>query len=205
MTNILLIRHGTTDWVDRQILHGISDIPLNERGLRQARQAAGALKGIEAQALYTSPLIRCVQTALEISAVLGLAPVPREGFKELNFGWLEGKPMHDHTTQDSFSLVNLLDYYLHALIRSISGEPMGTFQKRVNGEWDTMLKEHPKGTVVVVGHSAVFNTILMCYFGRDFPPGKTYYTLQPGSITEIHLNADGRACLVRMDDTTHIN
>jgi broad specificity phosphatase PhoE len=205
LTNIILVRHGTTDWVDRHILHGITDIPLNENGLRQARQAAGALKGVKARALYSSPLSRCLQTANEIGAALALDPIPRDGFKELDFGWLEGKPIRDHSSQDFGPLVNLFDHYLHHFVRSVSGESIGAFEKRVNAAWDAVLEENPQGIVIVVGHSAVFNTILIRHFGRNFPPGKTYYTLHPGSFTEIQMDGDGRASLVRMDEAGHIS
>jgi len=204
LNTILLVRHGTTDWVDQHILHGITDIPLNENGLRQARQAASALKGITAHALYTSPLSRCVQTAQEIGGALGMTPLHKEGFKELNFGWLEGRPIRDHSSQEYGYWVNLFDHHLHQFIRRISGESLSAFNQRVTRDWRAILAENPKGTIVVVGHSAVFNSILTNYFGRNFPPGKTYYTLHPGSITEIHLDPDGQAQLVRMDDTAHL-
>ena len=205
MTHIILVRHGTTDWVDRHILHGITDIPLNANGLRQARQAADALKDVQARAMYSSPLSRCLQTAGEIGAILGLEPIPRDGFKEIDFGWLEGKPIRDHSAQDFRPLVNLIDHYLHNFIRSVSGESRTAFEKRVNAAWDAVLGENPLGTVIVVGHSAVFNTILIRHFGRNFPPGKTYYTLHPGSITEIRMARDGRASLVRMGEAGHIS
>ena len=58
MKNLLLVRHGTTDWVDNNILHGITDIPLNANGLRQAREVAEALKHVPARHLYSSSLKR---------------------------------------------------------------------------------------------------------------------------------------------------
>ena len=56
MKTLLLVRHGTTDWVDNNILHGITDIPLNANGLRQAREVAEALKNVPASHLYSSSL-----------------------------------------------------------------------------------------------------------------------------------------------------
>ena len=205
MTTILLIRHGTTNWVDQHILHGITDIPLNENGLRQARQAAGALKDIHARSLYTSPLMRCVQTAEVIGGQLGLPPQPREGLKELNFGWLEGRKFRDHSSQNFSPLVKQIDHYTHYLIRLLTGESMASLRRRVSQEWERILAENPPGsTLVVVGHSAVFNTLLIRCFGSNFPDGNLYYSMQPGSISEIRLTTEGEAELVRLNDSAHL-
>ncbi|HUV15914.1 MAG TPA: histidine phosphatase family protein, partial [Pelolinea sp.] len=82
MRQILLVRHGTTEWVDKHVLHGITDIPLNENGLRQARETARALKSIKASHMYTSPLSRCLQTAEIIGEQADLKPVMLDGLKE---------------------------------------------------------------------------------------------------------------------------
>ena len=58
MRTFYLVRHGTTEWVENRILHGITDIPLNESGMKQAQAAGRALAGIDASRLYTSTLSR---------------------------------------------------------------------------------------------------------------------------------------------------
>lgn len=57
------IRHGTTDWVDQQILHGITDIPLNRLGLQQAKKTAQVMKDIQARHLFIRPLLQAMKTA----------------------------------------------------------------------------------------------------------------------------------------------
>ncbi len=203
MATLYLVRHGTTDWVDQHRLHGITDIPLNAAGLAQSKQAAAALKGLKADALYSSPLSRCMQTAECLGKALGIAPVPLDGLREMDFGWLEGRIQRDHTAQD-FSKRSGDDNLKHRLVNLLSGESSRHFQSRVLGAWQGILRDHPQGRVVVAGHSGVFNAILIHLFGRNFPNGKPYYTLQPGSITEIEAAPGGEICLVRLDDHRHI-
>lgn len=205
MATFYFVRHGTTDWVDKHILHGITDVPLNEDGLRQARETARAMKGSGAKNLYTSPLSRCLQTAEIISDALGLEPVQMDGLKELNFGWLEGRSFRDHSSQDFGPVIQFLDHYWHHFIRAISGEPIRKLRRRVMREWEMILEENEEGSSIIVGHSAVFNNILIHYFGKNFPDGKTYYVMRPGSINEIEITPDGRARLVRMDDVSHLS
>ena len=205
MRQILLVRHGTTEWVDKHILHGITDIPLNENGLRQARESARALKPIKASRMYTSPLSRCLQTAEIIGEETGLIPNKLDGLKELNFGWLEGRPFRDHSSQNFNRLIKLYDHFTHQVIRAITGEPIGRFRSRVLEAWGRILEENPEGPVIVVGHSAVFNTILIHYFGKNFPKGHTYYAMSPGSINEIRIAGNGTAELIRLNDISHLS
>ncbi len=62
---IYLIRHAQTAKNKAKVLQGRSNAPLNEEGREQSRRAAAffAGKGIQFDRIYTSPLIRCVQTA----------------------------------------------------------------------------------------------------------------------------------------------
>ena len=204
MATLYLVRHGTTDWVDQHRLHGITDIPLNAAGLAQSEQAAAALKGLKADALYSSPLSRCMQTAECLGKALGIAPVPLDGLREKDFGLLEGRYLRDHTSQDFNKLVQEFDNLIHRLATLVSGEPRRHFDRRVLAAWQGILRDHPQGCVVIAGHSGVFNAILIHLFGRNFPNGKPYYTLQPGSITEIEAAQGGEMHLVRLDDHRHI-
>ena len=87
---IYFIRHGQTERNNARQLQGRSDLPLNEAGIRQAQDAAAFLRerGIIFRYVFTSPLIRAVQTA-EIIAP-DLAPVVEERLIEMDYGPYEG-------------------------------------------------------------------------------------------------------------------
>ena len=86
MTEILLARHGETDWNRESRFQGHADPPLNELGRRQAAQLAEALAGQELAAAYTSPLRRARETAEVIATRHGLPAVPVEGLREVDVG-----------------------------------------------------------------------------------------------------------------------
>lgn len=90
---IYIIRHGQTEMNSRQVLQGRSDHPLNDAGVRQAREAAERLRGISFAAVYSSPLIRAVQTAKIIAPQL--EPVIDERLIEMDYGPYEGMSLHD--------------------------------------------------------------------------------------------------------------
>ena len=85
---IYMIRHGQTELNSRQVLQGRSDFPLNETGILQAEDAAARLKGIPFSAVYSSPLVRALQTA-EIVAP-GIDVHVDERLIEMDYGPYEG-------------------------------------------------------------------------------------------------------------------
>ena len=63
MSMIYIIRHGKTELNKANVLQGRSNYPLNDEGIKQAQNAADMLKDIEFDYVFSSPLIRAVQTA----------------------------------------------------------------------------------------------------------------------------------------------
>ena len=91
---LFLLRHGETDWNKEWRLQGFSDIPLNEKGIEQAKEAALGVKNIKFDAVYASPLDRAVTTASIIGNVPRESIICDERILEADFGPFEGKPYH---------------------------------------------------------------------------------------------------------------
>jgi probable phosphoglycerate mutase len=90
-TTFALVRHGQTDWNAERRLQGSTDIPLNDVGRGQARDAIAALSGYEWDAIVSSPLSRAAETADLIAAGLGLRVARRvPELAERSFGAAEG-------------------------------------------------------------------------------------------------------------------
>ena len=205
MATFLLVRHGTTDWVEKNILHGITDIPLSKKGKMQAQETARVLRGCGAKKLYTSSLSRCVQTAQAISNEINVEPIPMDNLVELNFGWREGKPLRDYGADGHKELRGIISHHIENIIRIVTGESLRKFDRRVLEGWSSIVSENPSGTVIVVAHSAVFNRILFHNFGKKHLDGKPYHHLNPCSITEININQSNPAELVRLNDYSHLS
>ncbi|MDO8420408.1 MAG: histidine phosphatase family protein [Rubrivivax sp.] len=90
MTALLFIRHGETDWNRQQRFQGQIDVPLNATGHAQAARVAERLATDRHDALFSSDLQRARETAAPLAAAWRLAPVALAGFREQNFGVLEG-------------------------------------------------------------------------------------------------------------------
>ncbi|SEJ54865.1 probable phosphoglycerate mutase [Arthrobacter sp. yr096] len=91
LTTFALVRHGQTDWNAERRLQGSTDIPLNDVGRGQARDAVAVLADRQWDAVVSSPLGRAAETAQIIAEGLGLTVsrlVPE--LTERSFGPAEG-------------------------------------------------------------------------------------------------------------------
>ena len=84
---IYLVRHGETKLNREGVLQGRSDYPLDEAGKRQAEETAAKLRemGVVFTKVYSSPLIRAVETA-EIIAGPAAEIVTDERLLEMDYG-----------------------------------------------------------------------------------------------------------------------
>ena len=91
LTTFALVRHGQTDWNAQRRLQGSTDIPLNDVGRGQARDAVDVLSGYEWDVIVSSPLSRAAETADLIADGLGLGVARRvPELAERSFGPAEG-------------------------------------------------------------------------------------------------------------------
>lgn len=93
MSQLILVRHGESEWNLRGIWTGLTDIGLSEKGKEQAKLVGEKLKGFPIDFAFTSVLIRAKQTINEIKNVLGI-DVPTFEDKALNerdYGIYTGK------------------------------------------------------------------------------------------------------------------
>ena len=88
---LILIRHGQTEWNASQKYQGHTDIPLDDTGRQQARRLAEHLLQLEkVEAVYASDLVRARETAEIIAQAFNLKPLIDPRLRELCFGKWEG-------------------------------------------------------------------------------------------------------------------
>ncbi|MBU3620014.1 histidine phosphatase family protein [Polynucleobacter sp. CS-Odin-A6] len=156
-TRLCLIRHGETAWNSEQRLQGHTDIPLNVKGERQARQMAQALKDAEVtfDALYTSDLKRAADTANAVVELFAVKAQVDSSLRERHFGALQGLSISEapalrpdlwqaHITRD-------LDHELEG------GESIQQLATRVQQILDWIQEQHAGKTVVIVSHGGTID------------------------------------------------
>lgn len=155
MTTVLLVRHGATDWNLELRAQGQADIPLNERGRREARATAARLASLEVDAVYSSDLERAYHTALEIAAHHDLDVIQEPAFREIDQGEWTG--LTDLEIRERWP-------HLWGPARHYSARPGGESPEEVRQRalvaLGKVVTDHPAGTVVVVSHGATIRTLV---------------------------------------------
>jgi broad specificity phosphatase PhoE len=90
LKQLIVLRHGETDYNRQGIYQGSTDTGLNERGVSQAIVAAERLKEFDFDCIVSSPLKRALQTAEIVSGVHDLPIKIIDEFAERNMGCFEG-------------------------------------------------------------------------------------------------------------------
>ena len=147
---ILLVRHGETDGNAARILQR-PDIPLNERGVRQAEQLARRLSTDRFVHILCSDLLRARMTAAPIAARSGIAIEENPLLQERNFGDLRGTPIAE-LAEDPFG----------PHFAPPNGEDWPTFHARVADAFAFIVSNRKKvsGTLVVVTHGLVCRALV---------------------------------------------
>ncbi|HEX5037340.1 MAG TPA: histidine phosphatase family protein [bacterium] len=163
MLEILLIRHGQTDWNrDRRIM-GRKPIPLNLAGRAEAKRLARALKGVVIDVIYTSPVHRAVQTARCLLDGRRVKIVDAPEVAEIDYGHWIGKTFEEVIPEKAFHVYHKTPRKAQAP----GGEHMKDVYKRTIRFIEKIRRKHKKGRVVVVSHADVIKTVLVHYLGMD--------------------------------------
>jgi uncharacterized phosphatase len=160
VTRIALVRHGQTDWNRSRRIQGATDIPLNDVGRRQARDAAEALAGGDWDAVYSSPLSRAAETGSIIASRLGLPePLAVEGLAERRYGLAEG-----------LTGIEVRERFAGAPVPG--RESTESVLARALAALDDLAERHPDGGLVVVSHGGVIGALVRWLSDEQLPaPG----------------------------------
>jgi hypothetical protein len=91
MTTLLLVRHGHTDAAGKRLTGQQRGVRLNGRGRREAERLVERLEGVPIDAILTSPLERCRETAAPLARARGLSPTVHRGLIEVDYGDWTGR------------------------------------------------------------------------------------------------------------------
>jgi probable phosphoglycerate mutase len=86
---LIVVRHGETEWNAEGRIQGHQDVALNERGERQVAAVARRLASARVDAVYSSDLRRTMQTAEHIAEALGKKIIQDQRLREWKLGVLE--------------------------------------------------------------------------------------------------------------------
>ena len=199
---ILLLRHGATDWNVEGRCQGSSDLDLNAFGLRQARQIAELLSREQIHAFYSSNLKRARQTADVVSQPHRLPVGIEENIRELNHGMLEGLTF----TEIKRKYPDFIRRWRTepAEIQVPGGERLIDVADRAWGALNGIVRRHdPDTTVALVSHNFPILGIICRVTGTHLNQYRSFH-LDPGSVTRIDYNGDENWTVTQINNHLYV-
>ncbi len=166
-TQIILVRHGQTDWNLEGRYQGGAEVPLNAPGREQAERLAAELSGMRIDALYCSPLGRAVETARAIAVGRGLELHPDRRLREIDLGEWEG--MLSSRIAELYPRLHRQWVLDPRPVRPPGGESIREVHDRVIAAVEEMARRHPGGTVCLVTHKVAIVAIRTHFLGLELP------------------------------------
>lgn len=199
---IFLIRHGETAWNNEGIFRGQSDIPLNERGLQQAKATANYLQAVDFKAVYCSPLSRARQTAEAICSGRVIKPLSISAFTDISFGPWEGK-----------SLSELEALYPEAIKtwrespeqHKLQGaETLNEAMSRSYHKMEILARENRGKNIAIISHRVILKLLILAALGQD---SKGFWKIKQDTccINMLEYKENSGFLLVRLNETCHLN
>ena len=165
-SRIILVRHGETNWNKEGRFQGQIDIPLNDNGKMQARNASEYLKGIKFNKAYSSSMIRPFETAKIILKNTNLKINTIDELVEISHGLWEGKLEEDIKGK----WPKLLEDW-HKRPETVimpEGESIIDVSKRSISAWENICESQENDDItLLVAHDAVNKTIICHILGLD--------------------------------------
>lgn len=174
-----------------------ADPPLHAEGEVEAHRVAERLRHEPLDAIYTSPLTRCRQTAAPLAAATGLEPRISDHLREVYLGSVDGLNLGDLVATDDRVRAALRDERWDALP---GAEPVEEFAARVRAGIDEIVSAHCDGAVAMFAHGGVIGQVLAEATGCR---PHAFIGADNGSITQLVMTR--RRWTVRsFNDTGHL-
>lgn len=171
-TEILLMRHGETDWNKEQRVQGCTDIPLNEAGIVQADILASHLfvrYPNVADTIYSSDLQRSFQTAhLTAQKFRNKKIVALFELREFNWGSVEGMSYCEKDEKYNAYDIDMHQRYpkrkerwTYPIVPDANAETLSNFATRIRDKVIDIAKLHLGKKVLVFGHDKAISILII--------------------------------------------
>jgi probable phosphomutase (TIGR03848 family) len=195
VTLLLLIRHALTDTTGKRLSGQAAGIHLSDRGRDQAEALAQRLRPLPIQAVYSSPLERCVETAEAVGAAHGLPVRPVDGLLEVEYGRWTGRPLAQLARTSLWKRIQQTP----SSVRFPAGETLEEVQTRAVSAMSELAGHHPRSLVAVVTHAEVIRLAVAHFAGVHIDLFQRMI-VHPASVSAVAVG-DGMPRILRLNDT----
>jgi len=201
VTQVILIRHGQTEWNRNERFRGRADVPLNETGLAQAAATGErVLAAWRPTAIYSSPLSRAVRTAEAVAKHFDLPVQKHPGLVDIDYGDWQGLTPEEAKQH----WPETIDAWFNApqTAHIPNGETLDGLRTRAMSTVNELVVKHSMETIVLVGHTVINRVILLGVLGLS---NERFWRLRQDTCAINLFEAeDHEFTLVMLNDTCHL-
>jgi broad specificity phosphatase PhoE len=201
---ILLVRHGQSEGNAARRFGGHTPTPLSALGRRQAEATARALAAESVAAIYSSDLLRAVETAAPLARALNLEITQTDAFRERSVGHMEGLTFEEAAQKFPEEYAALLRTDFDRVL--LGGESYRQLLDRAARELDRVVAANRGNTIAVFSHAGTICILALHLMGAlDAPELRPVWlgTANCG-IARIQLRTDGFVRVSAINDTRHL-
>jgi len=201
MVEIILARHGETEWNATEIFRGRADVALNDTGLRQAQLLGEYLSHEKIDAVYSSPLQRAVKTAAAVAGFHKLDVNIADNLNDIDCGEWQGLTLREVKERYEELYQDWLD--TPEQVRLPGGESLAEVRGRAVPFVQDAVMRCGEGKIVLVSHRVVNKVLICALLGLD---NSLFWSfkLDTGGITRFKFDKN-RVVLTSLNDTSFLN
>lgn len=164
---LYIIRHGETAWNKEKRMQGRCNVPLNEEGIRLARETGVGMRDIPIDLVISSPLDRALETARLIVAGRDIPIVTDERIQEMSFGDWEGECVLTSEKVDPKFMKQFYDTPATCMVPP-NGESFADVIARTRDFFEEICgkEEYSDLNILIASHGAA-SRCLLCQFYED--------------------------------------
>ena len=151
ITRLFLVRHGQSAGNAEGRFGGHGPTPLSELGERQAKITAESLAKEGINAIFSSDLLRAVQTAEPLGKLLDVPVLTSKAFRERHVGVLEGLTFDESKANHPKDYLALVNRNIHHVITE--GESYRHLLRRATTEMWEILRNHQGQRIAIFSHT----------------------------------------------------
>lgn len=204
-TRLYLIRHGQSAGNAQGRFGGHGTTPLSELGVAQAEATAMALAKEKIEAIFSSDLLRAIQTAEPLAREIGVEVQTSPAFRERHVGVLEGLTFDESRERHPKDYYALVNRNVHHVITG--GESYGQLLRRITSELDSIVNEHRGRRIAIFSHTGAICFLTLHLLGaihRGTRHTPWLITSNCG-INRFELRGRKNVRVLALNDTRHLS
>ena len=195
MTTLFLICHGLTAVTGSRLYGQTPGIHLDERGRQQAAALVERFEGVRLNALYSSPLERCVETLEPLAETRGLEIKVSASLIEMDAGDWTGRTLPSLRRNKLWNTVQRTP----SRFQFPKGESFVDAEARLLDEMERIVARHPRGRIAIGTHGDLVRVLISHYTGAHLDQFQRVMA-DPASVSVVHLG-DGVPRILLVNDT----